>query len=258
MKNMSIKFKYSYLAAGVVALCLVGCQNSGAKGIEKGEFVEMFNGENLDGWKGDTTIWSVENGNLVGELTENTSLESNSFLIWQEAKPSDFELKGEFRISKDGNSGINYRSARVDSIPYSLKGYQADIDGKNTYSGQIYEERGRTTLAFRGEEVIVNKLDQHSGSLKDNVKDYVWTHKTVTASLGNPDSLDALIKKGDWNRMQLVVKGNRSQYYINGVLMSDVTDKDSTLGKSAGIIGIQVHVGPPMKVEYRDLKLKKL
>ena len=32
-----------------------------------------------------------------------------------------------------------------------LKGYQADIDAANRFTGQIYEERGRGFLAMRGQ-----------------------------------------------------------------------------------------------------------
>ena len=57
------------------------------------EFVPIFNGETLDGWEGDSTYWRVENGNLVGEITPETTLENNSFIIWQGGRPGDFELK---------------------------------------------------------------------------------------------------------------------------------------------------------------------
>lgn len=88
---------------------------------------------------------------MVGQITPNTTLEQNTFIIWKDENPANFELKAEFRITTDGNSGVNYRSESVDNVPFGLKGYQADIDGKNNYTGQNYEERGRTTLAFRGE-----------------------------------------------------------------------------------------------------------
>jgi hypothetical protein len=138
-----------------------------------------------------------------------------------------------------------------------MRGYQADINGQNTYTGQNYEERGRTTLAYQGERVVVNAMDA-SRSLKDQVAKNAWTNRTVTGSLGNTDSLRSKIKKDDWNECHLIIKGNRMLHYINGVLMSDVTDNDTANSKLSGSIGVQVHVGPPMKVEYRNFRIKKM
>ena len=77
-------------------------------------------------------------------------------------------------------------------------------------------------------------------------------------SLGENEALKTKIIKQDWNTFHLVIKGNRLQHYINDVLMSDVTDNDLVNGKSKGILGVQVHVGPPMKVQYRNLRIKEL
>ncbi|WP_336515801.1 DUF1080 domain-containing protein [Pollutibacter soli] len=215
-------------------------------------FVSIFNGKNLDGWKGDTVYWRVENGNLVGEITPATLLKTNSFIVWQGGEPGDFELKLEVKISKDGNSGINYRSEIFPDVPNALKGYQADIDGKISYTGQNYEERGRTTLAYRGEIVTVD-----SGQIAGNVKNNAWQLRKVTGSLGSSDSLKALIKYEDWNKVHLIVKGNRLQHYVNDILMSDVTDEDTINRKFKGLLGVQVHVGPPMKVEYRNIEIRQ-
>ncbi|MFD3002437.1 DUF1080 domain-containing protein [Pontibacter toksunensis] len=221
-------------------------------------FVKIFDGKTLQGWEGDPTYWRVENGNLVGEVTPDKPLKNNTFIIWRGGQTKDFELKGEFRLTETGNSGINYRSVELDTIPFALRGYQADIDGRNRYTGQNYEERGRTTLAYRGQKVKVSSPDGQAKSLRDNVKNNAWTATTVTESLGASDSLKAHIKSDDWNEVHLVVKGNRLQHYVNGVLMSDVTDNDTINRKLEGLLGIQVHVGPPMKVEYRDLRMKQL
>lgn len=227
--------------------------------VEADGFVQIFDGKTLDGWKGDTTYWSVADGSLVGKITPTTLLKKNSFIIWQGGTPGDFELQTEFRITESGNSGINYRSEQLTDIPNALRGYQADIDGKNNYTGQNYEERGRTTLAYRGEQVTVNTQDNpgEEGSLRANVKNNAWTKREVTGSLGSSDSLKALIKSNDWNTCHIIAKGNRLQHFINGVLMSDVTDNDEVNRKLSGLLGVQVHVGPPMTVEYRNIRLKQ-
>lgn len=221
-------------------------------------FVKIFDGKTLKGWTGDTTYWRVENGNLVGEITPLTVLKTNSFIIWQGGQLADFELTLECKITSAGNSGINYRSEQLTDVPHALRGYQADIDGANRYTGQNYEERARTTLAYRGEFVTVNDPGNSSATLKDRIKNNAWLERTVTGSLGSSDSLKALIKSEDWNKVHLIIKGNKLQHYINNVLMSEVTDNDKVNGKSSGLLGVQVHVGPPMKVEFRDIRLKKL
>ncbi|PRY02930.1 uncharacterized protein DUF1080 [Pontibacter ummariensis] len=221
-------------------------------------FIKIFDGKTLKGWEGDPAYWKVENGNLVGEVTPDKPLKNNTFIIWRGGQTTDFELKGEFRLTESGNSGINYRSVEIDSVPFALTGYQADIDGNNRYTGQNYEERGRTTLAYRGQRVKVYSPRNQTKSLKENVKNNAWTATKVTGSLGTSESLKEHIKSGDWNEVHLVVKGNKLQHYVNGILMSEVTDNDTINRKLAGVLGIQVHVGPPMKVEYRNLRLKQL
>lgn len=231
-----------------------------AQASEKG-FKKIFDGKTLKGWEGDPVYWKAENGSIVGEITAATIVKRNTFIIYRDAKPSDFELKCEVKITKDGNTGINYRSEELlPDLPFALKGYQADIDGAIRYTGQNYEERGRTTLGYRGE--IVNVNEQTDPEVKNNLRAYsarnAWLPRKVTGSLGNSDSLKTKIKSEDWNEVHLIVKGNHLLHYINGVLMSDVTDLDKVNGKSEGWLGVQVHVGPPMKVEYRNIRIKNL
>ena len=205
-------------------------------------FIKIFNGKNLEGWQGDTLYWRVQDGILTGEVTAATLLKRNSFIIWKTKQPENFELQVDYRVSAHGNSGINYRSVLIDTLPFALKGYQADIDGEDNWSGQNYEERGREFLALRGQKVIMESNQQ----------------PLLAASLGAKDSLQTFIKKEGWNTYRLVVNGNRMLHYINGVLMSDVTDNDKASRAMKGYIGVQVHVGPPMKIEYRDFMIKEM
>ncbi|GAA4406638.1 DUF1080 domain-containing protein [Nibrella viscosa] len=227
---------------------------------DKEGFVSIFDGKSLKGWDGDPTYWRVENGALVGEITPDKPLKTNSFIIWRGGEPGDFELKGEFMITEAGNSGINYRSEQLTDIPFALRGYQADIDGRNRYTGQNYEERKRTTLAYIGQRTkIVNQTGANTPeAIRANVTRNAWNGLTVVESLGDADSLRANVKTGAWNTFHLIAKGNRLQHYINGKLMSDVTDEDPANASAKGLLGVQVHVGPPMKVQYRNLMLKEL
>ena len=257
---MNLKNKVSYWQIGLIIIIIsIGCKISNSSQDEKG-YVKIFDEKTLDNWEGDPTYWRVEDGNLVGEITPQTLLKTNSFIMWKGGEPANFELKGEVNITEKGNSGINYRSVKLTDVPYALKGYQADIDGANQYTGQNYEERGRTTLAYRGQITNINSqsVSMKPDEVRAKVKNNAWSDLKVTGSLGSSDSLKAKIKNQDWNSFHLIIKGNRLQHFINGILMSDVIDNDVVNGKSKGILGVQVHVGPPMKVQYRNLRLKQL
>lgn len=206
-------------------------------------FESIFDGT-LKHWEGDPTYWRAENGILIGEVTPETLLKKNSFIIWRGGELADFELKLEYRVSDKGNSGINYRSIRVPDpvTQWAMQGYQADIDGQDQWSGQNYEERGRTFLAYRGQSVV----------LKPGQK------PEIAKVLGDRTELQKQVKKNDWNRVHLIVKGNRLQHFTNGVLMSEVLDEDPEKRKASGLLGVQVHVGPPMKIEYRNIRVKRL
>jgi len=248
------------LTAGLALLFLLAC-NSKTSNLNQSDetgFTSIFDGKTLANWDGDPTYWRVENGCLVGEVTPATLLKNNTFIIWRGGTTADFELKGSFHITVNGNSGINYRSEQIIEVPFALKGYQADIDGKINYTGQNYEERARTTLAYRGQKTTITSQTNPDEPVRNYVKNNAWMGLNVTGSLGSADSLKSLIKPEAWNEFQLVVKGNRLQHYINGVLMSDVTDEDTLNRKFSGLLGVQVHVGPPMKVQYKNLRIKKL
>ena len=231
-----------------IVLTAVGCKISVTAQTKEAGFKQIFDGKTLKGWEGDANYWRVENGSIVGEITADKLLKSNTFIIWRGGETKDFELKLEYKMSIDGNSGINYRSEQITEVPFALKGYQADIDGKNRYTGQNYEERGRTTLAYRGQKTTINGTEAPNAGVKDYVKNNAWTKVEITKSWSK-DSLQAFIKSTDWNEVHLIVKGNRLQHFVNGVLMSDVTDEDKVNRKMTGLLGVQVHVGPPMKVE---------
>jgi hypothetical protein len=225
---------------------------------EKDGFVSLFDGKTLHNWVGDTTYWRVEDGCLVGVVTPETLLKRNSFIIWQGDMPENFEIRVEYKISAQGNSGINYRSEKIEGFPYVLRGYQADLDGANNYTGSNYEERRRTTLASQGEKTTLPPIAVSPDSLQAHIRNNQWLPKIVTGSLGDPAALKAVIKNDDWNDYKIMVEGNHMQHYINGVLMSDVTDNDTVNRRFTGLLGVQVHVGPPMRIAYRNFRLKQL
>jgi hypothetical protein len=245
----------------VLPLCLllVVCGCAAGRGAATGDvgFVAIFDGSTLEGWEGDPSYWRAEGGAIVGEVTPSTLLQRNTFLIWRGGLVDDFELRVEYRVSAQGNSGVSYRNEEVPGVPYALRGYQADLDGANRYTGSNYEERGRTTLAAQGQRVLVPPMPT-GDSLRAHVERNAWRLSVVQERLGDPDSLDVHVRNGDWNLYRIVARGNRLQHFVNGVLMSDVTDQDPANRRMRGLLGVQVHVGPPMKVEYRNFRLRRL
>lgn len=205
-------------------------------------YESIFDGKTLNGWEGDPKYWRVEDGALVGEVTPETLLKHNTFIIWRGGVTKDFDLKVEYRITEGGNSGVNYRSVELPGVKYVMRGYQADIDGRNRYTGQNYEERGRTFNAMRGQITRVPP----------------GRKAEVIGSLGDAAALAAFIKNGDWNEYHLIARGNTLVHILNGHVMSVVIDDDPENRKMEGLLGVQVHVGPPMKVEYRNFRLKRL
>jgi hypothetical protein len=201
----------------------------------------MFDGKTLKGWSGDPKYWRCDDGAIVGEITPETIVKRNTFIIWDGARPGDFELKAEYRISDAGNSGINYHSADVAGLTFALTGPQADIDGQNKYTGQNYEERGRTFNALRGQ---ITRIRQGQKA-------------EVIGSVGDPKELASFIRNGDWNEYHLIVRGGTQIHILNGHVMSVVIDDDAGTRHPEGKIGVQVHVGPPMKVEYRNLRIRQ-
>ena len=231
----AVKFSYT-----ILSFALLLFSNAVTAQHSQDGFKKLFDGNSLKGWKGDTTVWRVQDNTIIGETTAEHPIQSNTFLIYDKEQPGDFELVAEFKITESGNSGIQYRSSSVDSLPFTLKGYQADIDGTNVYTGQNYEERGRGFLAKRGENAVLEKDKKPQ----------------ITSMIADPDSLKSLIRNGDWNEVRIVAKGNILRHFINGNLMSNVADNDTKLRKLKGLIGFQVHAGPPMKVEYRNMRIK--
>lgn len=206
-------------------------------------FESIFDGKTLTKWEGDAKYWRVEDGTIVGQTTAENPLKQNTFVTWRGGTPGDFELKIEYRLSAEGNSGIQYRSEAIPDRQFGLRGYQADIDSQNRYTGQIYEEGGRGFLALRGQ------FNRIQGG--DNVA------KMIVGSLGDGTQLASLIKMQDWNELHIIARGNSLTQILNGQVMSGLIDEDPKGRKSEGVIGMQLHVGPPMKIEFRNVRLKR-
>lgn len=209
------------------------------KPLEETGFKPIFDGKTLAGWDGDPAFWRVENGAITGRTAVDKQPKQNTFIIWRGGSPADFELKLQYRLTGH-NSGIQVRSVELPDIKWAMKGYQADMDAAQMFTGQFYEERGRGFLALRGQASYIAE-GQKAG---------------LVATLGDNAELKGLIKSDDWNEVHLIARGNTLVQILNGRVMSLVIDDDGPNRKLAGLIGFQAHVGPPMTIEFRNVRIK--
>ncbi|HPD13889.1 MAG TPA: DUF1080 domain-containing protein [Planctomycetota bacterium] len=203
-------------------------------------FESLFNGKDLTGWQGDPDHWTVEDGAITGTTSAEKKLSENKFLVWAGGKLKDFELKARFRL-RNGNSGIYIRCLeREPGKGDALVGMQADFAEDPKWVGTIMEYLRRGILANRGEKVAIDE----KGARK-------------VEALGDPAELLKAYKPKEWNDYRILCRGGRVVLTINGVVMADLQDDDPKR-LTEGVLGLQVHQGPPMKVQFKDLWLKRL
>ena len=192
-------------------------------------FTSLFNGKDLAGWRGNPKLWSVQDGAITGKTGEapENKLKHNTFLVYTNSDVADFELRLSYKIV-GGNSGIQYRSKVQSEGEFGpiVGGYQADFEAGTTYSGILYEERGRGILAQRGQKTVI-KADGD----KSKVEVAGTTGKTT-------EELQAAIKNEQWNEYVVIAKGNHLQHFINGNLTADVTDEQPDKGAKSGVLEI--------------------
>jgi hypothetical protein len=213
---------------------------------EKG-FQSMFNGKDLTGWDGNPKLWSVKDGAITGQTTVENPAKGNTFLIWTNGTPGDFEMRCSFKLVPGdargfANSGIQYRSRIFDPSYWVVGGYQADMEAGPNYTGILYEERIRGIMAQRGEKVVWTKDDK----------------KQVVGSVGTAAEIEASLKKGDWNDYVIIAQGNHLQQFVNGKQTIDVTDECESKRALSGLIALQLHAGAPMMAQFKDLRIKML
>lgn len=214
---------------------------------------QLFNGRDLTGWEGNMKLWSVQDGAITGKTGAEgeTKISHNTFLVWKGGVVGDFELTFKYRIEK-GNSGVQYRSTALPAGEFGpiITGYQADFEAGSKYSGILYEERGRGVLALRGEKTVIKAQARDASEPK--ARDF---KVEVIGSVGHSEEIQAAIKSEDWNEYKIVAKGNRAQHFINGQQTIDVTDEDAAHAPKQGLLALQIHQGPAMVVQFKELVL---
>jgi hypothetical protein len=232
----------------LAVLCVGLCGGLLAAEADDEGFVPIFNGRDLTDWDGNPDFWSVKDGAIHGETTAEKKTRGNTFCIWRGGTLEDYELKISFRIN-NGNSGIQHRS--VDVGKWVVGGYQAEVCNGGSV-GFLYGERGRGSLVRVGQKVVISEDGK----------------KQVVGTLPDAKKAWASYKKQDWNHYLITAKGNHIQHYLNGVQTIDLVDNqlddpkaekpNLRKGRVKGILALQIHAGPPMWVEFKDIKLKTL
>ena len=225
---------------GLAAVVFAGQAVATEKGFEK-----IFDGKTLKGWNGDPKFWSVQDGAITGKTTRENPTKGNTFIIWEGGKTGDFDLRLDYKIV-GGNSGIQYRSFKADGPDeWRIGGYQADFEAGDTYSGICYGERFRGILSLRGKKTTLTIGDD--GKLKKAVEEFAKDADIAKA-----------IKKEEWNGYRIVARGFNISHYINGVKTTQLIDRDKKSRRADGLLALQLHAGPPMTVQFRNIRIKAL
>jgi hypothetical protein len=233
----------------ILATCLVFLllgSGSMAQADETG-FQPLFNGRDLAGWKGHSDLWSVKDGAITGVTRAEPKLTHNTFLVYTNRTFGDFELRLSYRMV-GGNSGIQYRSRvlRDDIFGPVVGGYQADFEAGPTYTGILYEEQGRGILAHRGQKTVIQA----------DPADPQKHHVEVVGTVGDSAAIQAAIHQEGWNEYVIIARGNRLQHFINGLPTVEVLDEQETRAARSGVIAFQLHTGPPMLVQFKNVRIR--
>ena len=231
---------------GLVASLAAAAETPGEEGFET-----LFNGKDLTGWDGDPRLWSVKEGVIRGETTPENPARGNTFCVWRGGKVRDFVLKIQFRI-QNGNSGIQYRSKEHDK--YRINGYQAEIENNPGKAGFLYHEGGRGWLVNVGDFMIIDEEGK----------------KTVASKVSDVGALKqaGYYKEKDWNEYIIIAQGNFLRHYLNGYPTIALIDNDKATDPAdpndrkgsirEGLLALQIHAGPPMVVEFKDIRIRHL
>jgi len=231
--ELSLPSEVSWDAVDTVIALKVAAPAKGS-----GKAVSIFNGKDLNGWDGAPGWWQVEDGALTAQSTPEKPCKECNYLIWKGGQPADFELTCDFKLSASANSGVQIRSETRPN--WDTFGYQADMTGDGGLVGYVYHHQ-RGLIAERGEKVTIT-VDG----------------KREAQKIGDSAELLKNFKKEEWNQYRIICLGPDITLYVNDVLMCQITDNDAQTAAKSGIIALQMHPGPPMKVQFKNIVLKEL
>jgi hypothetical protein len=239
-----MKTTFSFYDRWILAMALACCWLMPTLNAAQDDgFESIFDGRSLDGWQGqDMSFWSVEDGAITGSISPARAPRMNQYLIWQREMVQDFELKLEFRFTgcsaKNENGGFQFRSRRLPNG--DVAGYQVDNNFGMPWRVRLYDEHGRHDLALEGERTVFD-----SRGIKHTEK--------LALEPGASD-----FRLTDWHEYHLVARGPSLVLHINGKKVAEVLDQDAANFEPAGVLAMQLHTGPPMKVQFRNIRYKRL
>ncbi|OHE81503.1 MAG: hypothetical protein A2107_11065 [Verrucomicrobia bacterium GWF2_62_7] len=186
-----------------------------------GDAVSIFDGKTFAGWEGDTNkSFRIQDGAIVGGSLKE-KVPRNEFLCTTRSY-TNFVLRVKFKLlGRGANAGIQFRSARIPNH-HEVCGYQADI-AEPAWWGCLYDESRRRKMLAKSDMEELNKV----------------------------------LKRDDWNQYVIRCEGKRIRLSINGLQTVDYTESDDAIPQH-GIIGLQIHGGPPSEAWYKDITIEEL
>ena len=201
-------------------------------------FKPMFDGTSLKQWKGGGGFWLAKDGILQAQSSLDKVCKQQCHLIWTGGQPGDFEMRCEFKLSPEANSGVQLRTRDQE---FGDSGYQADMNGGGNYVGYLYHPK-QHLVGERGAKVVIAADGKKSVERFADAKE-----------LG-----DKVFKKDDWNEYDIIAKGQTVTLFVNGMKTCELTDARPDMMPKSGFITLQMHPGPPMKIQYRNMRIKEL
>jgi hypothetical protein len=208
-------------------------------------FINLFDGQSLAGWDGKPEYFSIKEGAIHAETSAAHPLQKNTFLIYTNREFGDFELRFDYKCV-GGNSGMQYRSERLPD--FVMKGLQADFENTNRFSGMFFEENGRMFMGMPGEFVLVKPSTDPKRKC-DLEKIPFATREQVFAHISDPTA---------WHSMAVITRGNTFVHIIDDKVMSVAVDEDAKNSRKSGLLGLQVHAGPPMTIDLKNVRIREL
>jgi beta-fructofuranosidase len=219
------------------------------------DFIPLFDGKTFKGWyAADMSWWTIQDGAITGTISQEKPCNKNQYVFYEPHEPGDanlplfdtkgvmhdFELKITHRITSPHrvNGGFQYRSAHYKDG--DCKGYQIDNNTMTPWLARMYDEFGRHTLAWRGERTWVDGAGK----------------RTVEKIASVPDRAHFSLDK--WHEYHLVCRGTRMTLSIDGQLVAEVFDGQPSDVDLSGLLAPQLHSGPPMVVQFKNILYKPL
>ncbi|HRT51732.1 MAG TPA: DUF1080 domain-containing protein [Anaerohalosphaeraceae bacterium] len=238
---MNRSIELSVLAFFFAATVICGVSPASAAVEEDDGFESIFNGKDLTGWDGDPRFWSIVDGAIRGQTTAENPTQGNTFCVWRGGRLKNFVLKIKYRL-ENHNSGVQYRSE--EGQKWRIRGYQAEIQHDPKVAGFLYHEGGRGWLVDVGDIMVIDADGK----------------KNVVGKIGDRQAyIDAgYYKAGEWNEYTITCRGNHVMQALNGYETVELIDNDKRGRHMDGLLAMQLHAGPPMKVEFKDIRIKRL